>query len=234
MEKRRHLFWYLRILSALVLLALTLAAGCGKKAPAVDTRLYGYWEGVTRDMIYHIGTGLEILPGDSVVRVMARMADRPYFIEGDQLTLDLRKPGDDTIPLDTSNTKTYTFTFTQDTLVRTFRGAVGWYVRFDDYMIDSQSILGTWKMVRTSEPTLDPAVERFTPEGVLYARIFQRSQPGTYAVAGDTLMLHFTGQDTLRFIHRLSGDSLFLKLGDGADELYLRAGTRNWYAPKNP
>jgi hypothetical protein len=234
MEKHRRTSPYLRVLPAVVVAALALAAACGKKEPPLDTRLYGYWEGTTRDMFYHIGTGLEIFPGDSVVRVMARMADRPYIIEGDQLTLDLRRPDQDTLPLDTSNTKTYTFSFTQDTLVRTFREAVGWYVRFDDYMIDSQSILGTWQMVRTSEPTLDPAVERFTPEGVLYARIFQRSQPGTYVVAGDTLMLAFTGQDTLRFIHRLSGDSLFLKLGDGADELYLRAGTGNWYAPQSP
>jgi hypothetical protein len=220
-------------LSIAAIVALTLAAGCGKKEPPVDTRLYGYWESIDRGA-RDAGHGLEIFPGDSVVRVMGRMPDRPYFIEGAELTVDFRPPDNDTIPLDTLNSKTFTFSFELDTLVRTYKGRTGWYARLDDYMADSQSILGTWHMVRTTDDVLEPSVERFSPDGILHVRLFSRAQPGKYVVTADTLSLTFADQPPRRFTYRISGDTLYLTLPDGEEGAYLRAGEHNWYGGSGP
>jgi hypothetical protein len=220
-------------ITGVTVLVWSLTAGCGKKEPPVDTRLYGYWETVERGA-RSAGQGLEILPGDSVVRVMGRMADRPYLIEGDQLTVDFRPPGGDTIALDTLNSKTFTFHFDQDTLVRTYRGQTGWYARLDNYMADSQSILGTWKMARTTDAVLEPSIERFSPGGILHVRLFGRAQSGTYVVNADTLSLTFADQPPRHFTYRIAGDTLYLTLSDGEEGAYLRSGEHLWYGSQSP
>jgi hypothetical protein len=217
----------------LVTLALALSAGCGNKGPTVDPRFYGYWESVDRGA-RNAGHGLEILRGDSVVRVVGRMVDRPYFIEGDQLTVDMRSPGADTIPLDTTNSKTFTFHFELDTLVREYGGQTGWYARIDSYMADSQSILGSWKMARTTDQVLEPSVERFSPGGTLHVRLFGRAQSGKYAISADTLSLMFGEEPVRAFTYRFAGDTLYLKLPEGDESGYLRADARLWYGGQGP
>jgi hypothetical protein len=225
-----------------------MLAALGLLACASEPEHVGHWESTYR------GRGGEangfVLRADSTMdRYKFRAFEFRFSTEGDSLRMVPILP-DSFLPAGATTPPVYTnhYSVVGDTLIRSDTNYTEWLVREGPPAGDATSLLGTWKVVRsTGDKTTGGTTtgyERFRPDSVLQVRIPVDVTPGTYRLMTDpedTLkpdsLVFFFNDDTSRCVLSWRGDTLALSrtFTNGTFTFdYVRAGQDAWYRLEKP
>lgn len=212
-----------------ILAALTMSA-CHRENPQ-SRALAGLWESTYR------GRGGEanslVMSGDSLIqRVYLKAFDFRYSAWGDSLRLELLIPDSLWPPGATAAPSlVLQYTIRGDTLVRNEPHRTEWLVRRGDEAGDPHSLVGTWKVVRSTDAVLVPSLQRFRPDSMLQVRMPVSTMSGVYRAQPDSIVF-LLETDTSRCALSLRGDTLDVTrtFTNGTFTFtYLRASPELWY-----
>lgn len=229
--------------AALALLAALAVSACSSRQEPAPPYL-GHWESLYRGRGGE-ANGLVIKADSTVDRLKFRAFDFHYSVSGDTLRLIPILP-DSFLPVGATEPPVFTNTFhiTGDTLVRTDSGVTEWLVRDGQPEAGAESIVGVWRVARSSSANLVIGFARFGADSLLQVRKPHEIKSGRYVPnlhvgeggALDSMTFYFP-DDTSRCLLTWSADTLQFSrtFTNGTFTFgYVRQGDARWYRMIEP
>ena len=225
-----------RCAAAAFLIALAVCACTPEPEPGPP--YLGHWESLYRGRGGE-ANGLVIKADSTVERLTFYAFDFHYSVAGDTLRLIPILP-DSFLPVGATEPPVFTnlFKITGDTLVRSDSGLTEWLVREGKPEAGPESIVGIWRVARSSAANMTIGFARFTADSLLQVRKPADVRPGRYVAKindqdtlPDSLTFYFP-DDTSRCELTWKGDTLqFARtFVNGLFTFgYLRQGDARWY-----
>lgn len=158
--------------------AIHVAAAQVAPAPR-PTPLLGTWEAVNR-MAGGLGSTMTFAADNTLSYTLGAMVDMQYKRSRDSLYI-----------IDPQNgINAFRVSISRDTLVMTNQGTEQRETRVGAPVTGADPVVGRWTY---QHYTGVPAFEEYTPSGEFRLRVPIRTLQGTYAVLGDSAMLHLPG-----------------------------------------
>jgi hypothetical protein len=127
---------------------------------------------------------------------------------------------------------TLSYSVRGDTLVRSALGGSEWFLREDSLVADPTSILGSWKLVRSTQAFTLHSYHRYRADSVLEVRLPVSVKHGVYKLEDDSLFFFFHDAESSRCALSLAADTLELTrtFTNGTFTFgYLRSAPEPWY-----
>jgi hypothetical protein len=218
-------------LGALFGLAVLALAACASDTPPSRGQA-GLWESTYRGPNGEANS--IVMNSDSVVdRYFLKALDYRFSTFGDSLSIQPLVP-DSLLPAGDTVAPVFKLHYAVegDTLIRTGGHRTEWLARVGPPPGNPYAIVGTWKIVRSTDVLTVNGFQRYRPDFVLEVRLPVSVKHGVYEIQGDSLWLTFNDGESSRCAMSLHGDSLALTRtyvnGPFTFE-YVRRSTDLWY-----